>query len=150
MMSESSWRKSSFSGASGGDCTEVATVPGAVLVRDSKDAEGPKLSVGTASWKAFTDLIKSRLYREHPPTSALASESGGVLFPSPVRLRDWRRRWRPEKSPAPWLGNSRGGKERTRPRSPVMPSHSSRYPGSRLGRMPVSVMEFVHEIMPRT
>jgi hypothetical protein len=79
----SSWRKSSYSGGSGGDCTEVATVPGSVLVRDSKDADGLKLSVGTAAWKAFTEQLK-KLHAEHPRTPALARASGGVLFPVPT------------------------------------------------------------------
>ena len=38
------WRKNSDSGNSGGNCTEVATVPGAVLVRDSKNPRGPVLA----------------------------------------------------------------------------------------------------------
>ena len=40
-MEGMNWRKSSYSGNSGGNCTEVATVPGAVLVRDSKDPAVP-------------------------------------------------------------------------------------------------------------
>jgi hypothetical protein len=144
------WRKSSYSGANGAECIETASTPDAILVRDSKNPDGPRLTFGRETWEAFAEQLKSRLYREHPPTPALATESGGVQFPSRVRLRDWRRHWRPEKSPAPWLGNSRAGKKRTLPRSPVMPSHSRRYPGSCLGRMPVSVMEFVQQLMPGT
>ena len=33
------WRKSTYSGGNGAECTEVAAVPGAVLVRDSRDPE---------------------------------------------------------------------------------------------------------------
>ncbi|WP_137992476.1 DUF397 domain-containing protein [Streptomyces vilmorinianum] len=40
------WFKSSYSGAEGGDCVEVATSPGTVHVRDSKDTAGPVLSLG--------------------------------------------------------------------------------------------------------
>jgi hypothetical protein len=76
MVNIMNWRKSSYSSSNSGNCTEVATVPGAVLVRDSKDAEGPRLSVGTASWKAFTDLIKSRLYRCRFPLSSSISRAG--------------------------------------------------------------------------
>ena len=40
-MEGMNWRKSSYSGNSGGNCTEVAPSPGAVLVRDSKDPAVP-------------------------------------------------------------------------------------------------------------
>ena len=42
------WRKSSYSGANGGNCVEVADGPGSVLVRDSKDPDGPRLAFGLA------------------------------------------------------------------------------------------------------
>nr|WP_211258876.1 DUF397 domain-containing protein [Spirillospora albida] len=35
------WRKSSYSDGMGGECVELAALPGRVLVRDSKDSEGP-------------------------------------------------------------------------------------------------------------
>ncbi len=40
------WRTSSYS-TNEGDCVEVATVPDRVLVRDSKDPDGPALAVPT-------------------------------------------------------------------------------------------------------
>jgi hypothetical protein len=39
------WRKSSYSGGSGGECVEVAAVAGRVLVRDSKSPDGPCLGL---------------------------------------------------------------------------------------------------------
>jgi len=57
-MSASVWRKSSYSGNNGGNCTEVATVPGAVLVRDSKDPHGPVLAFGSAAWEAFAAAVR--------------------------------------------------------------------------------------------
>ncbi|TXS48272.1 DUF397 domain-containing protein [Streptomyces sp. t39] len=48
-----SWHKSSYSGGSGDSCVEVATTPGAVHVRDSKVAEGPRLDLSPGSWAAF-------------------------------------------------------------------------------------------------
>ncbi|WP_051722584.1 DUF397 domain-containing protein [Streptomyces albus] len=48
------WFKSSYSAGNGGDCVEVAVVPGTVHVRDSKDQAGPVLSVADAEWAAFT------------------------------------------------------------------------------------------------
>ena len=54
------WRKSSYSGGNGGDCVEVARgLPAAVAVRDSKDPDGPKLIVTVADWAAFTTAIRT-------------------------------------------------------------------------------------------
>ncbi|THA66126.1 DUF397 domain-containing protein [Streptomyces sp. A0958] len=48
------WFKSSYSdSSSGNNCVEVATVPSAVLVRDSKDAHGPRLAHAPRAWAAF-------------------------------------------------------------------------------------------------
>ena len=56
---EPRWRKSSYSGNGGGDCVEVASDPtGFVLVRDSKDREGPRLALSDQAWSAFVDEIK--------------------------------------------------------------------------------------------
>ncbi|MCY1142899.1 DUF397 domain-containing protein [Actinoplanes sp. Pm04-4] len=46
------WRKSTRSGAAG-HCVEVAAVPSAVLMRDSKDVAGPVLAFGDAGWARF-------------------------------------------------------------------------------------------------
>ncbi|MGC4879187.1 DUF397 domain-containing protein [Micromonospora sp. DT43] len=51
---DATWRKSTRSGSSGGDCVEVAdNLAGIVGVRDSKDPDGPSLVFGPASWRAF-------------------------------------------------------------------------------------------------
>jgi hypothetical protein len=56
-----SWRKSSYSGNGGSDCVEVArNLPGTVLVRDSKDRDGPQLAVSGRAWAAFVQGIKCR------------------------------------------------------------------------------------------
>jgi Domain of unknown function (DUF397) len=56
---EPCWRKSSYSGNGGSDCVEVArNLPGTVLVRDSKDRNGPKLAVSSHAWSAFVLGIK--------------------------------------------------------------------------------------------
>ncbi|GAA1415117.1 DUF397 domain-containing protein [Streptomyces thermospinosisporus] len=47
------WIKSSYSGAEGGDCVEVATGTAAVHVRDSKAVTGPVLTVSRAAWAGF-------------------------------------------------------------------------------------------------
>ncbi|SCE61464.1 protein of unknown function [Streptomyces sp. Termitarium-T10T-6] len=47
------WRKSSYSGTSGGDCVEVAATPAAIHVRDSKNQAGPRLTLAPTTWAAF-------------------------------------------------------------------------------------------------
>ncbi|MFD5652150.1 DUF397 domain-containing protein [Streptomyces sp. NPDC127039] len=57
---EETWRKSSYSGGSGGDCLEVATLdPAAIPVRDSKNPEGPTLRFQADAWSVFLDGIKA-------------------------------------------------------------------------------------------
>jgi hypothetical protein len=50
------WRKSSYSGAEGGQCIEVAKSPGAVHIRDSKELDGPMLTVGPRAWAGLVGL----------------------------------------------------------------------------------------------
>ena len=58
-LSRAVWYKSTFSNGSGGDCVEVATnLPDIVAVRDSKDCEGPNLTISDRSWSAFVQGIK--------------------------------------------------------------------------------------------
>ncbi|TDB70123.1 DUF397 domain-containing protein [Micromonospora sp. KC723] len=52
-LATAAWRKSSHSGDEGA-CVELATVPGLVAVRDSKDPSGPVLLFPPAAWAAFT------------------------------------------------------------------------------------------------
>ena len=49
------WRKSSYSGNGGGNCVGVArNIPHVVAVRDSKDPNGPVLTLTSGMWR---DLI---------------------------------------------------------------------------------------------
>jgi hypothetical protein len=52
------WRKSSYSGANGGDCVEVATAEG-VAVRDTTDREGVSLEFSAAAWQQFTRRLRA-------------------------------------------------------------------------------------------
>jgi hypothetical protein len=53
------WRKASYSGNGGGDCVEVSgNLTGFVLVRDSKDREGPRLALSDQAWSAFVQGVK--------------------------------------------------------------------------------------------
>jgi len=52
------WRKSTHSDDNGGECLEVADgVPGIVPVRDSKVAAGPVLLIGSAAWTEFIGAV---------------------------------------------------------------------------------------------
>ncbi|MET7379294.1 DUF397 domain-containing protein [Streptomyces sp. NPDC005526] len=53
------WRKSSYSGSTGGDCVEVADgFPGALPVRDSKNPTGPALLIRPDAWRAFVEGLR--------------------------------------------------------------------------------------------
>ncbi|MEU4383450.1 DUF397 domain-containing protein [Micromonospora echinofusca] len=58
-LSGAVWRKSTRSGGNGGECVEVATnLPGIVAVRDSKDPDGPALTLHPQAWRAFVRSTK--------------------------------------------------------------------------------------------
>jgi hypothetical protein len=50
------WHTSSYSWGNG-DCFQVAAAPNRVLVRDSKDPDGPALTVPTPAWQAFLTTL---------------------------------------------------------------------------------------------
>ena len=51
------WRKSSRSGSDGGNCVEVAAGD-LVLVRDTRDRQGPVLAFGRQAWEAFAAKVR--------------------------------------------------------------------------------------------
>ncbi|WP_367141149.1 MULTISPECIES: DUF397 domain-containing protein [Streptomyces] len=57
MTGELSWVKSSYSGTDGDVCVEVAVLPQAIRIRDSKRKSGPQLAVGAPAWKAFVGHV---------------------------------------------------------------------------------------------
>jgi hypothetical protein len=58
-VTELRWHKSSYSGNGGANCVEVAgNRPGIVLVRDSKDREGPRLAFDGQEWSSFLRGVK--------------------------------------------------------------------------------------------
>ncbi|MET7735153.1 DUF397 domain-containing protein [Streptomyces sp. NPDC005402] len=58
------WFKSSYSGGNATECVETAFIPVGVLVRDSKQPEGPLVTVSAESWLKF-----------------LAASTQGVIMP---------------------------------------------------------------------
>jgi hypothetical protein len=60
-MDVTNWRKASYSSGNGGNCVEVANSGMTVAVRDSKDAQGPRLAVSPTEWRALTRRIQRNL-----------------------------------------------------------------------------------------
>jgi hypothetical protein len=53
------WRKSTYSGSEA-QCVEVGNATGHVKVRDTKDRQGPVLTVSTEAWHRLTAEIKAQ------------------------------------------------------------------------------------------
>lgn len=53
------WRKSSRSTNQGGACVEVAALPGAIAIRDSKNPRGGHLTLKGGQFRTFLQQIKS-------------------------------------------------------------------------------------------
>ncbi|WP_030722882.1 DUF397 domain-containing protein [Streptomyces sp. NRRL F-2580] len=51
------WSKSSYSGDTGGNCVEVAAQPCLVAVRDSKNPDGPFFTVHPSAFSAFVRAV---------------------------------------------------------------------------------------------
>ncbi len=62
MSPEGTWRKSSYSGGTEGNCIEVSDGhPAGLPVRDSKSPDGPVVFFPSSAWSAFiADLKNSR------------------------------------------------------------------------------------------
>ncbi|MBV8995599.1 MAG: DUF397 domain-containing protein [Pseudonocardiales bacterium] len=60
MTDNVSWRKSSYSGAQGGNCVEVGqSADGSMLVRDTKDhGHGPVHRYTPAEWRGFIASVR--------------------------------------------------------------------------------------------
>jgi hypothetical protein len=54
------WRKSTYSNGSGGNCVEVGADGPAVMVRDTKDRAGAALTFGPDAWRRFAAKIKDQ------------------------------------------------------------------------------------------
>ncbi|MEU9201375.1 DUF397 domain-containing protein [Streptomyces sp. NPDC048332] len=55
------WRTSSYSGPNGGECVEVAAgTCGSVPVRDSKVHGGPVIVIGAVAWRGFVEGLRGQ------------------------------------------------------------------------------------------
>jgi hypothetical protein len=45
------WRKATYSGDNGGECVEVASAYGRVMIRDTTNRDGITVSVTPAAWR---------------------------------------------------------------------------------------------------
>jgi hypothetical protein len=56
------WRTSSYTGSGGGNCVEVGNHARdrRVLIRDTKDGQGPVLAFNPESWRDFIMDMKAR------------------------------------------------------------------------------------------
>lgn len=52
------WRKSSHSGGTGGECVELAALPGSVGVRDSKNPHAGHLTLSPDTFRALLGELK--------------------------------------------------------------------------------------------
>lgn len=57
-MTDPRWRTSSYSD-NGGNCIEVAGARRGVLIRDTRDRQGPVLAFTTDAWRRFADQVKA-------------------------------------------------------------------------------------------
>jgi Domain of unknown function (DUF397) len=65
-LNGAAWRTSTHSGGNGGQCVQVAAIPGPqdgpdpiCAVRDSKNPGGTVLAFGRGHWQRFTDQVKA-------------------------------------------------------------------------------------------
>ena len=53
------FRKSSYSGARGDNCVEVADAPGLSAVRDTQNRDAGHLSFSSSEWSALLDTVRA-------------------------------------------------------------------------------------------
>ncbi|MFI9079247.1 DUF397 domain-containing protein [Streptomyces sioyaensis] len=59
-LTAANWRKSSYSNSDGGECIEIAdNLPALVPVRDSKNPQGPALVFSATAWGSFVTAVKN-------------------------------------------------------------------------------------------
>jgi hypothetical protein len=56
---EGAWRKASRSYDDGDQCVEIASVAEVVAIRDSKDPDGPKVTMSRQDFRRFANALKN-------------------------------------------------------------------------------------------
>lgn len=77
-LSRAGWRKSAHSTANG--CVEVGLVEDQIVVRDSKDREGPVLTFTAHEWEAFLGGARDgefELQRLQQPAGSIVTTAAG-------------------------------------------------------------------------
>ncbi|MGD9529244.1 DUF397 domain-containing protein [Pseudonocardia sp.] len=69
------WRHSSFSQGSDQTCVDVAVRDDQVLVRDSKDPDGPRLRFTHREWQLFLLGVRAGEFELHPRTADTSPHS---------------------------------------------------------------------------
>ncbi len=57
-LSAATWRKSTRSSGGGSNCVEIASLPGLIAIRDSKNPEGPALILTRTAFRELANGIK--------------------------------------------------------------------------------------------
>ncbi|WP_083982224.1 DUF397 domain-containing protein [Actinomadura hibisca] len=58
-LNNTAWRKSSYSGAEGDNCVELASTPCAVAIRDSKAPEAGHLTMSRDEFARLGEAVKA-------------------------------------------------------------------------------------------
>lgn len=53
------WRRSSYSGSGASNCVECADLGRTHAVRDSKNPDGPMLTIGCTAWRGLLSTAKT-------------------------------------------------------------------------------------------
>lgn len=63
------WRRSTASGGGGGNCVEVSIASDYVLMRHSRNPQGPRLKFSLAEWEAFLTGVRNGEFDSEQPGS---------------------------------------------------------------------------------
>ncbi|WP_121433392.1 DUF397 domain-containing protein [Actinomadura pelletieri] len=58
-LSSVTWRKARKTTENGGNCVEIASVSGTIAIRDSKNPDGPRLTINHNDFRRLIKTIKN-------------------------------------------------------------------------------------------
>lgn len=59
-VADAAWFKSSYSGGNETECVECARTGSVTLVRDSKQPDGPVITISPDAWRVFVGAVEQR------------------------------------------------------------------------------------------